>query len=53
MRVAKIEKNKGTLFSQTFKVEENKVPSVFSILALGLRFSHFLMYCRPHEQGAV
>ena len=25
----KIEKNKGTLFSQTLKVEENKVPLVF------------------------
>ena len=47
------QKNKGTLFSQTLKVEENKVPLVFSILALGLRYSHFFIFCRPHQQGAV
>ena len=49
----KIKKNIGTLFPQTLKVEENKVPLVFSILALGLRYSHFLIFCRPHQQGAV
>ena len=38
---AKIEKPKGTIFSQTLKVEENKVPLVFSILAQGLRYSRF------------
>ena len=50
---AKILKTKGTLFSQTLKFEENKVPLVFSIFALGLRYSHFLISCRPHQQGAV
>ena len=35
-----LEKNKGTLFYQTLKVEENKVPLFFSILAGGLRYSH-------------
>ena len=37
-------KTKDTLLSQTLKVEENKVPLVFSILALGLRYSHFLNF---------
>ena len=49
---AKIERHKGTLFSQIFKVKENKVPLVFSILAVGLRYSHFLIFCQPHQQGA-
>ena len=40
----KFKKTKGTLISQTLKVEENKVPLVFSILALGLRYSHFLNF---------
>ena len=39
------------MFSQTLKVEENKVPLVFSILALGLKYSHFLIFCRPHRKG--
>ena len=39
---AKIEKTKGTLFSSTLKVWENKVSLVFQILAQGLRYSHFL-----------
>ena len=47
---AKIEKTKGILFSQTLKVEENKVPLVFSILALGLRYSYFLIFCRQHQK---
>ena len=50
---AKIEKTKGTLSSQTLKVEENKVPLVFSILALGLRYSPFFIFCQPHQQGAI
>ena len=41
-------KSKHTLFSQTLKVEEKKLSLVFSILALGLRYSHFLIFCRPH-----
>ena len=49
----KIENTMGTLFTQTLIVEENKVPLVFSILALGLRYSHFLIFCQPHQQGAV
>ena len=39
---AKLKKNKGTLFSQTLKVEENKVPLVFTNLASGPRYGHFL-----------
>ena len=35
-------RKKGTLFPSTFKVWENKVPLVFSILAQRLRYSHFL-----------
>ena len=31
-------KTKGTLFSQTLKVEGNKVPLVFSIFDQGLRY---------------
>ena len=50
---AKIKKTKGTLFSQTLKVEENKVLLVFSILAQGLRYSHFLIFCQPRQQGAI
>ena len=34
----KIKKTKGTLFSQTLKVEGNKVPFVFSIFDQGLRY---------------
>ena len=48
-----LKKTRGTLIYQTLKVEENKVPLVFSILALGLRYSHFLIFCRPYQQGAV
>ena len=47
---AKILKTKGTLFSQTLKLEENKVPLVLSILAQGLIYSHFLIFCRPHQK---
>ena len=50
---AKIEKTKGSLFSQTLKVEENKVSLVFSIFAQELRFSLFLLFCQPRQQGAI
>ena len=40
---AKNEKNKDTSFSSTFKFWESKVPSVFSILAQRLIYSHFLI----------
>ena len=33
----KLKKTKGTLFSQTLKVEGNKVPLVFSIFVQGPR----------------
>ena len=39
---SKIEKTKGTLFSQTLKFEEIKVPLVFSIIDQGLRYGHFM-----------
>ena len=39
----KIEKTEGTLLSPTFKVWESKAPLVLSILAQGLRYSHFLI----------
>ena len=41
---AKIAKTKGTLFPSTFKVWENKVPLVFSILAQWLRCSFHLYW---------
>ena len=50
---AKIEKTKGTLFSQTLKVEGNKVHLVFANLAQGLRYSLFLIFCQPRQQGAI
>ena len=50
---AKIEKTKGSLFSQTLKVEENKVSLFFSIFAQGLRYSHFLIFCQPRQQGNI
>ena len=50
---AKIEKTKGSLFSQTLKVEENKVSLFFSIFAQELRFSLFLLFCQPRQQGAI
>ena len=37
-------KNKATLFSPTFKVEENKVPSDFYLEAILLRISHFDLF---------
>ena len=46
-----MKKTKSTLFSQTLKVEEKKVPLVFLILALGLRYSNFLLFCQPRQQG--
>ena len=50
---AKIEKTKGSLFSQTLKVEENKVSLVFSIFVQELRFSLFLFFCQTRQQGAI
>ena len=50
---AKIEKTKGTLFSQTLKVKENEVPLVFSIFAQGPRYGHFLIFYCPRHQGAI
>ena len=38
---AENEKNKGTFFSSTFKVEEKKVPLFFSFSSSGLRYSQF------------
>ena len=49
----KLKKNKGTLFSQTLEVEGNKVPLVFLILAQELRYSLFLIFCQPRQQGAI
>ena len=37
---AKKRKNKGTLFSQTLKVEENKVGSELSFFAYLVRYCH-------------
>ena len=37
------------MISQTFNVEENKVPSVVFILPQGLRYSHLLIFYRPHH----
>ena len=49
----KIEKTKVPLLSQILKVEENKVSLFFSIFAQELRFSLFLLFCQPHQQGAI
>ena len=49
----KIKRIKGSLFLSTFKVWENKVPLVFSIFAQGLRYSHFLIFCQPRQQGNI
>ena len=46
-------KNYGHFISQTLKVEGNKVPLVFfSIFAKGLRYSLFLIFCQPCQQGS-
>ena len=50
---AKIEKTKGTLLSQTLKVEGNKVPLILKIFAQGLRYSLFLIFCQSRQQGAI
>ena len=44
---SKIWKIKGTFFSQTLKVEGNKVSLVFSIFDEGLRYRLFLIFCHP------
>ena len=57
---AKNQKTKGTFFSQTFKVEEEKVPLFFWFLAFRPRYSHFMIsiffwknYCpRKKNSGA-
>ena len=46
-------KNYGHFISQALKVEGNKVPLVLAILAQGLRYSLFLIFCQPHQQGAI
>ena len=46
-------KTKGTLLSQTFEVEGNKVPLVLPIFDQGLRYSIFLIFCHPRQQGAI
>ena len=51
--LTKIEKTKGTCFSQTLKVEENNVNLFFSMFAQGLRYSLFLIFCQPGQQGAI
>ena len=43
-KYGKSEKSKTTLFSQTFKVWENKVPLVLSILPYFLRYGHFKIF---------
>ena len=43
---AKNQKSKGTFFSSTFNVGENKVPLFFAILAFGPRYGHFCNYKR-------
>ena len=50
---SKIWKIKGTFFSQTLKVEGNKVSLVFSIFDEGLRYRLFLIFCHPRQQGAI
>ena len=49
----KLKINKGNLFSQTLKIEENVVSLVFSIFAQELRFSLFLLFCQPRQQAAI
>ena len=49
----KIEETKGPLLSQTLKVEEKKVPLIFLIFAQGLRYSLFLLFYQPCQQGAI
>ena len=34
-------KNKDTLFSQTFKIEENKVPLIFGLEVKWMDYGHF------------
>ena len=41
------------MLSQTFKVEGNKVPLVLPIFYQGLRYSLFLIFCHPCQQGAI
>ena len=41
------QKNKGTLFSRTFKVRENKVPLLLSNLAFVLSYDYFITFTKP------
>ena len=41
-------KSKTTLFSPTFKVQENKVPLFFSFLASMMRYCHFVLLTSQH-----
>ena len=43
----KIDKTKGTLFSRTLKVRENKVVLLFSVLPYFLRYGHFMDFFWP------
>ena len=40
----KIDKTKGTLFSRTLKVRENKVVLLFSVLPYFLRYGRFINF---------
>ena len=50
---SKMMKCQKLMFSQTLKVEENKVSLFLSIFAQELRFSLFLLFCQPRQQGAI
>merc|ERR1711888_143428 len=39
-------KNKGSLLSSTFKVEEKKVPLFFGFGTSGLRYGHFVIFMK-------
>ena len=46
------QKNKTTLFSETLKVEENKVPLIFHLEAIWRSYSQFVIFggFRPYHQ---
>ena len=51
---SKSKKSKGTLLSSTFKVEEGKVPLLFSYSAQELRYAVFIISSRAiHLQGGI
>ena len=47
----KFKKLRALCFLKISKLK--KIKCFFLILALGLRYSHFLIFCQPREQGAV